>query len=62
MLNRLGSILLIPPEEAEVAIFQKYVTPHYRPKDRLLAMAVGAQSDHEERVIRAFYERTFNIS
>jgi hypothetical protein len=49
-------------EEKDIEIFQKFVTPHYRPCKNPISMAVGAISSTERDVIKTYHQRQFGIS
>jgi hypothetical protein len=48
-------------EETDVEIFQKFVTPHYKPCKKPIAMAVGALLPTERSVIKVYNQRQFGI-
>lgn len=48
-------------ELADLKIFEKFVTPHYTPSPKPIAMCVGASSINEGRILKAFHGSKFGL-
>jgi hypothetical protein len=59
--DELDELYFYEQEETEVKIFQKFVTPHYKPYEEPVAMAVGAILPTEKSVIKAYNSLQFGI-
>lgn len=46
-------------EDVDLKIFDKFVTPHYKPSESPLCMCVGASCVHEGRMLREYHHKTF---
>jgi len=55
------SLYFSQTEEIDVRIFQNFLTPHYQPSERPIAMAVGAILPTEKSVIKVYHQRQFGI-